>query len=99
MIDDHELRLGRRIGLDLRIGLGLARIRLLPAGVFKALAGLRLAWDRLRSDHAGAAGGSGELLEPPLAEHRTAPDLVALLRYRADDLVTERLHQTAQLFE
>jgi Integrase core domain len=33
----------------------------------------------------------------PFAEHRRAVELVAFLRHRADDLVTERLHETAQL--
>ena len=43
------------------------------------------------SDDARSAGDRREFLEPPLAEHRRAVELVALLRHRADDLVTERL--------
>ena len=88
VIDDHELRLRRR----LRIRLDLRGIRLLLVGVLKAFAGLRLLRDRHRSDDAGPAGDRREFLEPPLAEHRPAADPVALLRHRADDLVTERLH-------
>src|ERR1035437_9866839 len=95
MIDDHELRLRRR----LRMRLYLPGIRLLLVAVFKALAGLRLPGYRHRSDDACPAGNRREFLKPPLAEHRPAADLVALLRYRADDLVTERLHETAQLFD
>src|ERR1019366_7223044 len=95
MIDDHELRLRRRP----RIRLYLPGMRLLLVGIFKALAGLRLPGDRHRSDDARSAGNRREFLKPPLAEHRPAADLVALLRYRADDLVTERLHQAAQLFD
>jgi len=95
MIDDHELRLRRR----LRIRLDLRRARLPLVGVFKALAGFRLPGYRHRSDDARPAGNRREFLKPPLAEHRPAADLVALLRHRADDLVTERLHQTAQLFD
>ena len=95
VIDDHELRLRPRF----RIRLDLRGIRLLLVGVLKALAGLRLLRDRHRSDDARPAGDRREFLKPPLAEHRRAVDLVALLRHRADDLVTERLHQTAQLLE
>src|ERR1019366_10220792 len=95
MIDDHELR--PRPGL--RIRLYLPGVRLLPVGVFKTLAGFRLAGYRHRSDDAGPAGNRREFLKPPFAQHRPAADLVALLRYRADDLVTERLHQTAQLLD
>ena len=95
MIDDHELRLRRR----LRISLYLSGIRLLFVDIFKALAGLRLPGYRHRSDDARPTGNRREFLKPALAEHRPAADLVALLRYRADDLVTERLHQTAQLFD
>ena len=54
---------------------------------------------RHRSDDAGPAGNRRQFLQPPLSEHRPTVDLVALLRYRADDFVAERLHQTAQLFE
>ncbi len=68
-------------------------------GVLEALAGLRLLRGRHRSDDAGSAGDRRQLLEPSLAEHRPAADLVALLRHGADDLVAERLHQTAQLLE
>jgi len=46
VIDDHELWLRRR----LRIRLDLRSIRLLLVGVLKALAGLRLLRDCLRSD-------------------------------------------------
>src|SRR6266852_2363823 len=95
MIDDHELRLRRR----LRISLYLSGIRLLFVDIFKALAGLRLPGYRHRSDDARPTGNRREFLKPALAEHRPAADLVALLRYRADDLVTERLHQAAQLFD
>src|SRR5450756_2013423 len=95
MIDDHELRLWRR----LRTRLWLPGIRLLFVGVFEALAGLRLPLYRHRSDDARPAGDRREFLKTPLAEHRPAADLVALLRYRVDDLVTERLHQTAQFLE
>src|SRR5258707_11949386 len=95
MIDDHELgfRLRLRIRVDLRGG------RFLAVGILKTLAGLRLPLYRHRSDDARPAGDRGELLEAPLAEHRRAVHLVALLRYRADDLVTERLHQKAQFFD
>src|ERR1017187_3822850 len=95
MIDDHEIRLRPRR----RIRLHLPGIGFLLAGAFKALAGLRLPLYRHRSDDAGPAGNRREFLKPPLAEHGSAADLVALLRYRADDLVAERLHQTAQLFD
>ena len=88
VIDDHELWLRRR----LRIRLDLRSIRLLLVGILKALAGLRLLRDCHRSDDARPAGDRREFLKPPLAEHRPAVDLVALLRHRADDLVTERLH-------
>src|ERR1700737_2849925 len=88
MIDDHELRLRRR----LRIRLALRAIRLLLVGVFKALAGLRLPEGCHRSDGARPARNHREFLKPPLAEHRPAVNLVALLRHSADDLVTERLH-------
>src|SRR6267142_162653 len=95
MIEDHKLRLRLR----LRIRLRLPGVRLLAVAVLKAFAGLRLPRYRHRSDDARAAGHRREFLEPPLAEHRRTVDLVALLRYRADDLVTERIHQTAQLFD
>src|SRR6266545_1021841 len=88
VIDDHELRLWRR----LRIRLNLRRIRLLRVGVLKALTGLRLLRICHRSDDARPAGDRREFLKPPLAEHRPAVDLVALLGHRADDLVAERLH-------
>src|ERR1017187_10376013 len=95
MIDDHELRLRRRLW----IRLDLPGIRFLLVGVFKALAGLRLPLYRHRSDDTRSAGNRREFLKPPLAEHRSTADLVTLLRYSADDLVAERLHQTAQLFD
>src|SRR5260221_4025401 len=88
VIDDHELRLRRRV----RIRLDLRGIRLLLVGVLKALTGLRLLRDCHRFDDPRAPGDRREFLKPPLAEHRPAADLVALLRHRADDLVTERLH-------
>jgi hypothetical protein len=88
VIDDHKLRLPRR----LRIRLDLRGIRLLRVGVLKALAGLRLMRDCHRSDDARPAGDRREFLKPPLAEHRRAADPVALLRHRADHLITERLH-------
>src|SRR5258708_31802560 len=94
MIDDHEFRLRRR----LRIRFELPGIRLLLVGVVKPFAGLRLPGYRHRPDDTRPAGNRREFLKPPLAEHRPAADLVALLRYPADDLVTERLHQAAQLF-
>ena len=83
VIDDHELRLPRR----LRIGL-LRDTGLYAAGVVKALAGLRLTGRRHRFDDACSACYRREFLKPPLAEHRATSDLVALLRHRADDLVT-----------
>src|SRR5258708_2735505 len=95
MIDDHELGLRLR----LRIRVDLPGGRFLAVGILKTLAGLRLPLYRHRSDDARPAGDRGELLEAPLAEHRRAVHLVALLRYRADDLVTERLHQKAQFFD
>jgi hypothetical protein len=95
VIDDHELRLRPRF----RISLELRGIRLLLVGALKALAGLRLLRNCLRSDDARSAGDRREFLEPPLAEHRRAVELVALLRHGADDLVTERLHETAQLLD
>ena len=95
MIDNHELR----PWLPLQIRLDLAGVRILRVGVFKALARLRLPRSCHRSDDTGPAGYRREFRKPPLAQHRRAVDLVALLRYRAHELVTERLHQTAQLFE
>ena len=95
MVDDHELRLRRRFG----IRLCLLAIQLVRVGILKALAGLRLANSGHRSDDAGATGNCREFRKPPLAQHRRAVDLVALLRQRADDLVTERAHQTAQFCE
>src|SRR5260221_4041662 len=95
MIDDHELGLRLR----LRIRVDLPGGRFLAVGILKTLAGLRFPLYRHRSDDARPAGDRGELLEAPLAEHRRAVYLVALLRYRADDLVTERLHQKAQFFD
>ncbi len=93
VVDDHELR------PCLRIRFAPPGVRLLLVGVLKALAGLRLALYRHRSDHAGPAGHRGEFLKPPLAEHRRAADLVALLRQRADDVVTQRLHQAGEFFQ
>ena len=103
MIDNHEVRLRRR----LRIGRARAGIRLVLVGffvsflvgVFKTLAGLRLALYRHRSDDAGPAGQRREFLEPPFAEHGAAADRIALLRDRYDDFVAERLHQTAQFLD
>src|ERR1019366_4988937 len=95
VIDDHEPRLRRRLW----IALDVRGIRFLLVGVLKAFAGLRLVRGCHGSDDARSAGDRRELLEPPLAEHRRAADLVALLRHRADDLVTERLHETAQFLE
>ena len=95
VINDHELRLRRR----LRIRLDLRGVRLLLVGVFKALAGLRHPGYCHRSDDARPAGNRREFLKPPLTEYRPAVDLVSLLRHRADDHVTERLHQAAQLFD
>src|SRR5258708_40286558 len=95
MIDDHDLGLGLRF----RIRVNLPGVGFLAAAILKTFAGLRLPLYRLRSDAARPAGDRGELLEAPLAEHRRAVPLVALLRYRADDLVTERLHQEAQFFD
>jgi hypothetical protein len=86
VIDDHELRIRR-----LRIELHLPDVWL-RVGIFKALAGLRFARYCHRSDDARPAGHRSELLEPSLSEYGRAIDLVALLRYRADDLVTEGLH-------
>jgi hypothetical protein len=65
----------------------------------KSLAGLRLLRNFLRSDDARSAGDRRESLEPLVAEHRRAVDVVALLRHGADDLVTERLHEAAQLLD
>src|ERR1700687_1669639 len=95
MIDDHELGLRLRLWIRLYLPGG----RFLAAGIPKPLAGLRFPLYRHRSDDARPAGNRGEFLEAPLAEHRRAVHLVALLRYRADDLVTERLHQKAQFFD
>src|SRR3981081_4029386 len=95
MIDDHE----RGLRLRLRIRLNLPGGRLLAVGILETLAGLRLPLYRHRSDDPGPTGHRGEFLEAPLAEHRRAVDLVAPLRYRADDLVTEGLHQKAQFFD
>jgi DNA-binding transcriptional LysR family regulator len=85
---DHELRPRWR----LRISFDLRGVRLLHVGVLKALAGLRLLQDCHRSDDARPAGDRRKFRKPPLAEHRPAVDRVALLRHRADDLVTECLH-------
>src|SRR5450631_1268667 len=85
VIDDHELRLRRR----LRIRLSRRAIRLLLVGVLKTLAGLGLLQDCHRSDDACPAGDRREFSKPPLAEYRPAVDRVALLRHRADDLVTD----------
>ena len=95
VIHDHEPWLRRR----LRIRLDLRSIQFLLVGILKALAGLRLLQDCLRSDNARPAGDRRELLKPPLSEHRPAVDPVALLRHRADNLVTEGLHKTAQLLD
>src|SRR5258708_26074416 len=95
MIDDHELGLRLRLG----IGVTLPGGRFLAVGFLKTLAGLRLPLYRHRSDDARPAGDRGELLEAPLGEHRRAVHLVALLRYRDDDLVTKGLHQKAQCFD
>src|SRR5260221_13752139 len=84
MIDDHEL--GPR--LRLRVRLTLPGGRLLAVGILETLAGLRFPLYRHRSDDPGPTGNRGKFLEATLAEHRRAVDLVALLRYRADDLVT-----------
>ena len=94
MVDDHECRL-RRLG----IVLFLPAVRLVRVGILKALAGLRLAGNGHRSDDAGPAGHGREFLQPPLAQHRRALDLVALLRQGAGDLVTEGVDQTAQFFD
>jgi GTPase len=59
----------------------------------------RLLRNCLRSDDARSAGDRREFLEPLLAEHRRAVDVVALLRHGADDPVTERLHEAAQLLD
>src|ERR1700738_2612203 len=95
MIDDHELGLRLR----LRIKLNLPGGRLLAVGIFETLAGLWLPVASHRSAEPRPTGHRGEFLEAPLAEHRRPVDLVALLRYRADDLVTEGLHQQAQFFD
>src|SRR6202022_877763 len=95
MIDDHEL--GPR--LRLRVRVNLPGGRLLAVGILETRAGLRLPLYRHRSHDPRPTGHRGEFLEAPLAEHRRAVDLVALLRYRADDLVTEGLHQKAQFFD
>src|SRR5260221_14605837 len=95
MIDDHELGLR----LHLRIRLNLPGDRLLAVGILETLAGFRLPLYSHRSDDPRPTGHRGELLEAPLSEHSRAVDLVALLRYRADDLVTEGLHQKAQFFD
>src|SRR6202011_2027310 len=90
-----EVRFRRRI----RIRLDLRGIRLLLAGILEALAGLRLLRDCGRPDDAGSAGDRREFRKPPLAQHRRAVGFVALLRQRADDLVTERLYQTAEFLD
>src|SRR5258708_10373180 len=95
MIDDHE----RGPRLRLRVRLNLPDGRLLAVDILETLAGLRFPLYRHRSDDPRPTGNHGEFLEATLAEHRRAVDLVALLRYRADDLVTERLHQKAQFFD
>src|SRR5260221_11667239 len=95
VIYDHEFRLRRRV----RVRLDARGIRRLLAGVLKALAGLRSLLGCHRCDDARPARDRRELPELPLPEHRPATDPVALLRNRADDLVTERLHQTAQLLD
>src|ERR1700730_11364773 len=95
MIDDHELGLRLR----LRIRFNLLGGRLFAVGILETLAGLRLPLYRHRSHDPRPTGNHGEFLEAPLAEHRRAVDLVALLRYRADYLVPERLHQKAQFFD
>ena len=95
MIDDHEigLRLRRRIRPR------LPGIRFLVAGAFKAFARLRFTGYRHRSDDACPAGHRREFLKPPFAEHRPAADFIALLRDRADDVVTERVDQAAQFLD
>ena len=59
VIDDHELRLRRR----LRIRLDLRGIRLLLGGILKAFAGLRLLRDCHRSDDARPAGDRRKFLK------------------------------------
>src|ERR1700732_1941294 len=95
MIDDHELGLR----LHLRIRLNVPGDRFLAVGILETLASLRLPLYSHRSDDPRPTGHRGEFLEATLAEHRRAVNLVALLRYRADDLVTEGLHQKAQFFD
>src|SRR5258707_13907964 len=95
MIDDPE----RGFRPRLRVRLNLPDGRLLAVDILETLAGLRFPLYRHRSDDPRPTGNRGEFLEATLAEHRRAVDLVALLRYRADDLVTERLHQKAQFFD
>src|ERR1700730_13338358 len=95
MIDDHELGLRLRLLITPSLPGG----RLLAVGISETLAVLRLPLCSHRSDEPRPTGHRGEFLEAPLAEHRRPVDLVALLRYRADDLVTEGLHQKAQFFD
>ena len=95
VIDDHELRLWRR----LRIRLDRERLRLSVAGVHEALTGLRVLRDGHRSDDSSPAGHRRKLREAPLAEQGPTAGPGTLLRQRADDLVSEGFHETAQFLE
>ena len=50
-------------------------------------------------DHPGSAGEGREIVEPSLAEHGRALERVAFLRQGADDLIAQRLHETAEFLD